>query len=385
MPKLDGINFTNTNAQTSNNTSLQNDIEAIKEQLQKHFKTQHDTNPQPAHQNDPEHPSIHFNMPHFSDKHVEDIIRHNPFLKSTSKETTINKMFAAKKFVQANDLHDLMVNPTRYGQKIVESDLKLNTKKNHLVGILTLLKNTGTKRDHPQLFNTWYKYFLAINQVIRTRLGDNIPTERQANNAIKWETIIEVRDRLRFGSYDHLLMSIYTMVPPRRQWDYMQMAVYIDEKHNPSLDHNHFHVYNEKYKSPYMFIIDCKNKQFFNPFFNKEIPKSLVKTLIMSIKEKPRSYVFTQTNGKGPPFDNVNSFQKFSNRALKRIFDNDTEFNGNSDGVSVNVLRHSFATYIDQQTDLPVATRKRLATKMGHSYNTNMEYVQHKKIKQEID
>lgn len=375
MPKLDGINFQNNNTNIHNNSSgIQGEIDAIKDELTKQFKIP----PTQENVNDPEHPSIHFNITRFSDKFVTDIIQNDPLLKESSKETTLNKMLAAKRFVEAENLHDLMVNPTRYGQHIVESELKLNTKKNHLVGILTLLKNTGAKRDQPKLYSKWYKYFLAVNQVIRTRIGANIPTEKQAENSVEWETILQVRDRLRFGSYDHLLMSIYTMVPPRRQWDYMQMPIYLDPDYTPKLDHNHFHVKSNKYNSPYMFIIDCKNAQYFNPFFNKEIPKSLVKTLLISIKENPRSYVFTQTNGKGPPFDNANSFQKFSNRAFKRIFENDPEFNGNSTGMSVNVFRHSFATYMDQKNDLPIATKKRLAKKMGHSYNMNMEYVQHK-------
>jgi len=369
MAILDGVDFNidTSNTRVYNGTNNQDEIIRINNELKKEFQT--------SEQNDLLEKHNLATISIFTDEDVKNMIQQEPLLKESSKVTTYNKMMAAKNFVKAESLYDLMLNPMLYGQNIVESELTLNTKKNHLVGILTLLKNSGAKRSHPKLYSTWYKYFIAINRVILTLIGTNTPTERQAKNAIKWETIIQVRDRLKFGSYDHLLMSMYTMVPPRRQWDYMQMPVYLDPEYNPELDHNHLHVKNNKHQAPYMFIIDCKNAEYFNPFFNKEIPKKLVKTLLLSMKDRPRSYVFTQNNGKGQPFDNTNSFQKFSNRAFKRIFKDDPMFTGDSSGVSVNVLRHSFATYINEQADIPVATKKRLAIKMGHSYNTHIEHV----------
>jgi len=54
--------------------------------------------------------------------------------------------------------------------------------------------------------------------------------------------------------------------------------------------------------------------------------------------------------------------------SLKKIFD-DNQF------VSVNSLRHSFASYLNSQRTLTLQQRENYAHQMGHSLMKNMEYV----------
>lgn len=295
--------------------------------------------------------------------YIEQVVD-NPFINDKAKTTYKYAINAIKRICNNKSIHDILTTPTAYGPKLLSSNIPEHSRKTYLTTILTFLRTSGLKANNKELFLQWYRYYMQISEAIAERERNNIPTERQVANNIDWEKVLRVRDTLPIGTIPHVLLSIYTYVPPRRQMDYMAFRVYADPHATPVLNHNHFHLFSKKYNSPYMFINKFKNAKHFKAFFNKEIPPQLVKTIKLSLKNSPRDHLFVQENGE--IFTAVNSFTQYSNRILKRIFD--------KPGMTVNVLRHSFATYANSLPNITVGERQRNAIKMGHSLRKTLEY-----------
>jgi len=261
-------------------------------------------------------------------------------------------------------IHDVLVNPSRSVNDLIRVDVPTNTQDSVLGTILSILSHSGQKIHNPALSDEWNKEFVKVNTIKQDKSRSNIPSEKQKRCILNWDTVLKTRDRLDYGSMRHLLLSMYTYIPPRRQLDYASMRVYFDPTFEPSMDHNHFHVYSEKHSSAYMFINEYKTKKSYNDFFETEIPTELVEIIISSFKRCPRRYMFVTENKQ--VFTDANHFQIFSNKLLKDIF--------NNDAVSVNSLRHSFASRLKTLNNLSVNEHDILSRKMGHSLRKNMEY-----------
>ena len=114
-----------------------------------------------------------------------------------------------------------------------------------------------------------------------------------------------------------------------------------------------------------MYVKDFKTAKVMRPFFNKLIPVELVAAIRTSLTKRPREYIFVQANDQ--PYKSVNAYTRYSNAALKRIFNNEY--------VSVNSLRHAFATWFHAKPNLTVRDRELVATQMGQRMKQTMLYV----------
>ena len=261
-------------------------------------------------------------------------------------------------------IHDILLSPKKVAPHILTYDMPINSKHTLFVSILAYLNASGLKHNTKDLFHTWYTYFLELCQDIKHNLDNNIPSEKQERNMIEWPEVLKIRDSISpHGCIEHILVSMYTYLPPRRQLDYASMRIYTDPNFNPSLDHNHFHLYNKTRGAAYIYENMFKNVKYFKKYFNPEIPKTLLTLIKTSIKNNPRDYLFETRFGE--PYT-ANNFQKFSNGILKRVFNNPE--------MTVNVLRHSFDTYLNQIPNITVGERQKNATKMGHSLKKALEY-----------
>ena len=94
-----------------------------------------------------------------------------------------------------------------------------------------------------------------------------------------------------------------------------------------------------------------------------DLPVELIKEIDESLKLKPRKYLFVSTNGEA--FNNSNSFNKWANRELKKIF--------NKKNISLTTLRHVYISgqNMDGKTRME---RNKIAKKMMHSVDTQDKY-----------
>ena len=286
-----------------------------------------------------------------------------PMVEESTRRTYVANLRKAVSVSGAEDIHDLLHNPGKYISLIDAKIPNLNSRISVYIAIITSMRvsslknNVGTK----PLYNKYYGAMMNSRKERNALVMNNVPTAKQEATNYSWEEIIAKRESLPKSSDEHLLLGIYTYVPPRRQQDYAMMRVY--EGQDVPLDHNHFNTGHVRHGA-YMFVNAFKNIKVMGSFFNKEIPKELVRVIKMSLKKQPRSHLFVDK--KGAPFKSVGSFTKYSNGTLKKIFENDA--------MTVNALRHAHATYMNNQPGLTYAERFRAAHKMGHGVKKDLIY-----------
>jgi integrase len=229
---------------------------------------------------------------------------------------------------------------------------------------------SSLKFNQKKLYVTWYEYFIEVKHEIMNKTMNNEPTQRQIKAHIPWEDIIKIRDELPYGSMEHLLMSMYTMIPPRRQWDYMCVRLYTSEKFRAKNTHNYIHLGHPS--GAYIQLSDYKTAKYTKNWW-KPLPEELIAVIQASLKFKKRNHLFVKRNGE--PYDSLETFTSWTNGVIKRVLKNKN--------ASVNTLRHSFETYLDAN-DIPWEQRNQYAKDMGHSLLQAFQY-QLKISKKDVD
>ena len=298
-----------------------------------------------------------------SDEYYIKALKEHPL---SNEITTDNNLYNIKTIVKktgAPDIHTLLTNPETYAPVLKKEVTNQNTRISYYITIITFMRSTDLKQDHKPIYNVWYTHMMDDRKERNKQLMNHIPTQRQKDTHYDWDVILKKRNSYPIDSLEHLLLGIYTYMPPRRQRDYAKLRVYTDPQYNPSYDHNFLHI-NHRDHGPFMFIKEYKNSKLLKPFWNKEIPKKFIDSVKASLKEKPREYLFCKPDGS--PYDRVNAFTKFNNGLLKKMFNNQK--------MSVNALRHSHATYVNNKSGVTVAERVKSAWQMGHSMKKDMIY-----------
>lgn len=309
-----------------------------------------------------------YDIPYKSNIEYDNYLELSECLNEGSKKTYILRMdYIRRKFNESSPhgTHMILTNPTKFGSLILDMPVNMKNRENSLSTILAYLAYTGMKSMYPKLFTLWYSIFIKVNKELRRLRENNIPTTKQVESMINWMDVIKLRNSLEYGSKDHLLLSIYTYVPPRRQMDYANMRVYLDENIDPPKNHNYFQLFNKRLNSAVFYIHEYKNAQYLRGYLNKEIPEDFIKIIKYSLIKTPRDFLFVQDGDVTKPYS-VQAFTTHTNRRLKALF--------NNQHFSVNTLRHSFATLIARKS-LTLQERKKFATQMGHTVMKSLEYV----------
>jgi len=304
-------------------------------------------------------------IPFKENSEYDDILDATEFISESSKKTYKARLKFLRKHTGEMLTHNILIDPSTFAMFIIDSKTEMKSKDNSFVAILAYLAYSGLKADHGILFTLWYSAYMVVFKGLKKLRESNIPTKKQSECMIEWSKVLEIRDKLPYGSDQHLLLSIHTYVPPRRQLDYANMRVYTNSSLEPDRDHNYFQLFNKRLNAPVFYIHNSKEAKFRGKGFeNKEVPFELVKIVGHSLKMKIRDYLFVTKTSKEPY--KVQEFTNWANGELKKIFDNSS--------FTVNTLRHSFSTYLISLR-LSLGERKKYAAKMGHTLTTSLEYV----------
>jgi integrase len=247
----------------------------------------------------------------------------------------------------------------------IESD-PLSTKKTRLASIVCLTDAFG--KDIPQ-------YRTLMMDGIESYKQQEMKQEmsaRQKENWMDWSDILKYRERAKRQAMpilnakdldsiraedlqtaqDYIILSLYTMIPPRRLLDYT-LAKF--NRFNPERDN----FYDKKKKTLTFNQYKTAGKYGTQVV---SLPSDLTKLLNKWAKLSQNDYILFDTNG------NAMSQSQLSQR-LNRIFA--------PKKISVNMLRHAYLS--DQLKDVPALTHlNRLATEMGHSIPTQLGYRKYK-------
>lgn len=251
-------------------------------------------------------------------------------------------------------------------------DLKDNTQRGYLISIVSTLKALGDK--YKGLYKKYYKLMIEINNKIKDKPTEEM-TETQKQNWMCWDDIIklykEKRDNLKlnkiklteeqyYNLLDFVILSLYVLIPPRRNLDWQKMMVTFNEDCNDN-----------KYN-----YLDYKNKQFiFNVFktskkdgqLKVDIPDDLMNVLDIYLKYHPLNKNMKKSphsipllvDFKGSPFNKVNDIT----RILNKIFDKK---------IGASMLRHSYLSF---KYGGLLKEQEKDAKMMSHTVETARTYI----------
>ena len=262
---------------------------------------------------------------------------------------------------------DKFVNKT--GGRLDKNKLSMHAKDGYVTSLKSLfLQTPGMKQKHPELYMKWDEIHKLVRQPINEKYQSNKPTARQEEAYVSFKELEKKRDSLKKGSIGRLLLSMYTLIPPVRS-DYDKIAIYKSEKEVTD-DIDNYLIWN---KNKYLVIRKYKTSKTYKDI-KIDLPKKLVSEIRASLKDKPRDYLFIQKNGE--PYDKPNTFNRWANRTLKKIFD--------KKNISLSTLRHIFITRRDLKLEEKSGLeRKEISDVMGHSLATQQNYLWHTYVKEE--
>jgi len=178
-------------------------------------------------------------------------------------------------------------------------------------------------------------------------------TEKQKENWITWEQVIAARDALKEKNTEeaerqYVALSLYTMAPPRRNRDYLEMDV-VSRMNKKKTDRN-------------LLVMNKKSMRFvFNQFKTADVYGQQVVKVPKDLEAVLRRYLAMHTEQLGPLFGtglNSNYMTNLLNSALGK-------------NVGSSMLRHVFVSHFTTPEDKAIIEKMfATADAMAHSMTT---------------
>jgi integrase len=268
-------------------------------------------------------------------------------------------------------------------QKIVEkiSKYKETTKRNYLISIVSILSLFTDKPKIKELHDKYYGMMMTKKQELDA-VDPNELTQTQEDNWIDWESVKKKWKELEENvntfykkktideaQYNILLayalLSLYVLVPPRRNKDYQLMNV-VNSFDGSTMDNEHNYL--DLAKKRFIFNNYKTSKKYGR--FDLPIPKNLMTALNKYLKHRETKFPADDNNNKPLLVKADGSFlNKNTNditRLMNRIF---------GKHIGSSMLRHIFLT--DKYGDL-FKTSQEDADAMGHSTDEQKKYIKNK-------
>lgn len=257
------------------------------------------------------------------------------------------------------------------------SKKKLNTQRSYYISIVALLQTQPNKK---KLYDYYHEKMMTLNKDIREEANKHNKTETQQKNWLEWDDIetklnelkdeiLTFKKEINKKQYSKLLkfivLSLYTLQPPRRNLDYQLMDI-VKNKYPKTEEKNYLvHDDNEfvfrRYKTAKS---ELKKKE---EELKISISPELMKNINIYLKYHPllKGKKITNTpipflvNYEGETLKHVNSITYILNGIFKK-------------NLASSMLRHiylssKYSNQIDEMADD--------SKKMSHSTSTQKEYI----------
>lgn len=223
-------------------------------------------------------------------------------------------------------------------------------------------------------FDASFKAWTAFNESAQVPLDAHAlsakPTTRQSEGWVPLEEIVKKRDSLTHGSDARLLLSMYTMIPSRRN-DFTNLRIYQHMSTSARLEVKGNYLVlplapagKKRAGVATLTLKEYKTSKKYSEV-TEILPPTLVSEIHASLARHPRDYLFVSPRD-GEPYGpgREGSFSKWANSLLRRTFRRP---------LTLTLLRHAYITGMkfDEMTPLE---REDIARRMGHSVTTQMRY-----------
>lgn len=303
-----------------------------------------------------------------TEEYYLDAIR-NANVKQITKENYMFIIRRIKQITQQN-IDEFMKTPQTTYNKLIqgikdEATGMANNKtlKLMIATVLAIMKHSDTKKTNKVLYSKWYTLYMAVSKNVDEEEKSSVATGRLKNGFILWEEISQTRDileRKAYASQDHLILSMYTYLPPRRQEDYYRVEVV--QTVDQDLDSDISGRIRMDQQPVAMEIYLYKTAKSYNDWL-VELPLDLLTIIRASLTRQPRRYLFVQQNGE--PYKSYTQFRKMTNRVFKRLF---------GEHVTLNSIRHAGAQQNLLNARKSMSEQHKYAEGMGHKYDTHQRY-----------
>jgi hypothetical protein len=211
-------------------------------------------------------------------------------------------------------------------------DYKPNTRRSYIISIVTLLKHEPKMK---KLYDAYYKILMEYNTELKT---NNTKSETQKENWISQEEVNKIykdiedeikpkltKKKLSFEEWNELqrymVLSLYTLQPPRRNLDYQYMIVVnkydpekIDKKYNYlDIEGKKFHFNNYKTKGTYQTQSTDVSPELF-----EVIQQYLKYHPLKNHLKKKYNFIPLLVDFDGVPFESKNSITRILNKIFKK-------------------------------------------------------------------
>lgn len=242
--------------------------------------------------------------------------------------------------------------------------ISYSTFQNYLSAIVYYLKNNNNYDNYKELFN---EQFTNISKSIKQNVDENKLIGNQVKNYIEWDKIISFFKQLKsskeyMNNYvdylDFVLFSVYVLFEPRRAKDYYLMKI-----SEPNDDEFNYYV---KENNDYYFIFN--NYKTSSKFGTQKfiVPKRLASIINGFVKTyKLKEFMF-------PDMNQPKVHYRLS-KLLNSKFPDKT--------ISVDILRHSYVSFVLKKKKLTTYQKKIISYKMAHSIMRQDEYRKFQPIK----
>jgi hypothetical protein len=281
-----------------------------------------------------------------------------------SSKALFNKKLNHFAAITNQTIEDLINNPDKSSQALSQQTQIAQTSSNrhmYYSAVTAYLKHTSKGN---QMQDSIKQQWLTIQknnwEERRQQALNNEPTQNQiiVATTIKWQDVIIMRDQLKAGTLEKLLLSLYTYVPPVR-------ADYFDVEINPQKDKtedNYIILDQTDETKSYIVLHDFKTAHKYTEI-KHQLPKPLFDELHKSLREKPRSHVFVMPSNATKPYDR-GGFSKWANKVLTALF---------KVPMTLTSLRHLFISTIDFNQTRATELEK-IGNSMGHSISMQKGY-----------
>lgn len=326
------------------------------------------------------------------DEYYTDSILNTPTLKDKTKELylqTINRIKTDIWNYENDDstLYTILQNPTAFFEQLYvycnktegrilvdgkKQGLGEHAKDNITSAILSLfIHHEEFRNNHFHIYQEWVEHQKEIRKPIKNKYLTNKPTERQKAAYISYPDVIKKRNELEDGSYERLLLTMYTEIPPIRS-DFYDTELCFKES---PIDKNKNYITILKNKATLILNNYKTSKKYGQKKIN--LPIEIIRQIKLSLKRNPRKYLFLSTRFKVPFCDLKDpkgSYNSWANKTLKNLF---------NQNFSLTMLRHIFITRRDIKIEeLSGTERQQIADLMQHSVDQQSRYLWHSWLKE---
>jgi hypothetical protein len=221
-------------------------------------------------------------------------------------------------------------------------------------------------------FEKEYKIYSEWLTVVKTAQDDfqnsNVMSESQKKEWLSWDKILAGRKKIvdEGNKRDLCLFDLYTYIP--RRLDYSKHMVLVvggslGAAQKMSKDANYMLVDAKTFEPKNIIINKYKTSAVYKQQLQKDFPEKLKKSASDYIRSKQfqtGSYLFGKEKGNEP----VKTFKLLGN-VFKKYF---------KKNISVNVLRHSYISFLSEDKNLTSAQVLKYATSLGHSPERFYQY-----------